>query len=61
MSLDPDAIVDRRRIRRKLTFWRVSPLVIAIAAIVGVGVIAAGGRGGLLARRSRSRGSISTG
>ncbi len=23
MSLDSDAIVDRRRIRRKLTFWRV--------------------------------------
>ena len=24
MSLDADAIVDRRRMRRKLTFWRVS-------------------------------------
>jgi protease IV len=35
MSLDADAIVDRRRIRRKLTFWRVSALVIALAAIVG--------------------------
>ena len=23
MSLDSDVIVDRRRIRRKLTFWRV--------------------------------------
>ena len=47
MSLDSDVIVDRRRIRRKLTFWRVAAAVIAIAAIVGVGVIAAGGRGGL--------------
>ncbi|UFX45413.1 signal peptide peptidase SppA [Bradyrhizobium sp. 41S5] len=45
MSLDSDVIVDRRRIRRKLTFWRVAAAVIAIAAIVGVGVIAAGGRG----------------
>ena len=24
MSLDADAIVDRRRMRRKLTFWRVT-------------------------------------
>ncbi|MGN1288180.1 MAG: signal peptide peptidase SppA [Bradyrhizobium sp.] len=47
MSLDSDVIADRRRIRRKLTFWRVAAAVIAIAAIVGVGVIAAGGRGGL--------------
>jgi len=30
MSLDADLIVDRRRMRRKLTFWR----VIAVAAIV---------------------------
>src|SRR5262249_43277197 len=35
MSLDADAIVDRRRIRRKLTFWRVSALVIALLAIAG--------------------------
>jgi protease IV len=39
MSLDADAIVDRRRIRRKLTFWRVSALVIALAAIVGAAVM----------------------
>jgi len=38
MSLDADLIVDRRRLRRKLTFWR----VIAIAVIVlGIGGIAA--------------------
>ena len=35
MSLDADAIVDRRRMRRKLTFWRVSALVIVMLAIVG--------------------------
>ena len=33
MSLDSDVIVDRRRIRRKLTFWRVAAVVVAIAAI----------------------------
>ena len=36
MSLDSDVIVDRRRIRRKLTFWRVVAAVVAIAAIVAV-------------------------
>jgi protease-4 len=35
MSLDADAIVDRRRLRRKLTFWRVSALVVLVLAIVG--------------------------
>jgi hypothetical protein len=33
MSLDSDVIVDRRRIRRKLTFWRVTAALVAIAAI----------------------------
>jgi protease-4 len=40
MSLDSDVIVDRRRIRRKLTFWRVVAGLVAIAAIVAVGAIA---------------------
>src|SRR2546430_4244318 len=40
MSLDSDVIVDRRRIRRKLTFWRVTAVLVAIAAIVTVGVVA---------------------
>jgi protease-4 len=35
MSLDADAIVDRRRMRRKLTFWRLGAAVIALAAIAG--------------------------
>ncbi|MGE5164368.1 MAG: signal peptide peptidase SppA [Sphingobacteriales bacterium] len=38
MSLDPDAIVDRRRMRRKLTFWRVSALVVALLAIGGAAI-----------------------
>jgi len=33
MSLDADAIVDRRRLRRKLTFWRVISLLILLAAL----------------------------
>ena len=37
MSLDSDIIVDRRRMRRKLTFWRVVAALVAIAAIVAVG------------------------
>jgi protease IV len=39
MSLDADAIVDRRRMRRKLTFWRVTALVIALLAIIGSALV----------------------
>jgi protease-4 len=35
MSLDADLIVDRRRMRRKLTFWRVLAFLVAIVAIIG--------------------------
>src|ERR1700680_1327526 len=59
MSLDSDVIVDRRRIRRKLTFWRVVAALVAIAAIVTVGVIATpGGRGALTASGSIGRDNI---
>jgi protease-4 len=45
MSLDADAIVDRRRMRRKLTFWRVSALLIALIALVGLAAaLVPGGR-----------------
>jgi protease IV len=37
MSLDADQIVDRRRMRRKLTFWRVFAVVLAIGAVIGLG------------------------
>ncbi|WP_375413364.1 signal peptide peptidase SppA [uncultured Bradyrhizobium sp.] len=40
MPLDSDVIVDRRRMRRKLTFWRVAAVAVAIAAILTVGVLA---------------------
>jgi len=38
MSLDADLIVDRRRMRRKLTFWRVVTVLVVIAAVVGAGL-----------------------
>lgn len=59
MSLDSDVIVDRRRIRRKLTFWRVVAVVVAIAAIAGVALLATpGGRGALTASGSIARVNI---
>lgn len=39
MSLDADAIVDRRRMRRKLTFWRVAALLIVILAVAGAALV----------------------
>ena len=38
MSLDADTIVDRRRMRRKLTFWRVFAVLLAIAAVLATGI-----------------------
>ncbi len=35
MSLDADLIVDRRRMRRKLTFWRVVAVVVIVLAAAG--------------------------
>lgn len=56
MSLDSDIIVDRRRIRRKLTFWRVMAALIAIAAIAGFALIATpGARGSFAAAGSIAR------
>jgi protease-4 len=57
MSLDADLIVDRRRMRRKLTFWRVAAVVVAVVAVVvGAAVLSGtrtaftGGPGGAIAR-----------
>src|SRR5690242_3536276 len=50
MSLDADLIVDRRRMRRKLTFWRVFAVLILIAAVVAVA--AAVGRSDVLSAGS---------
>ncbi len=40
MSLDSDMIVDRRRLRRKLTFWRVTATLVVIAAVMGLAALA---------------------
>lgn len=55
MSLDADHIVDRRRMRRKLTFWRVIGVGLAILAVIAVAVPFAsrtgiGGPGAYIAR-----------
>jgi protease IV len=56
MSLDSDIIVDRRRIRRKLTFWRVAAAVVAIGALVTIGLIVTpGGRSSLATTGSIAR------
>jgi protease-4 len=66
MSLDADQIVDRRRMRRKLTFWRVATVVVALLAIGALGAglarrtgMAGGAPGSSIARISIN-GAIST-
>jgi protease-4 len=59
MSLDSDVIVDRRRIRRKLTFWRVLAVIIAIAAIAAIGaLVSPGARGTFTSAGSIARVNI---
>ncbi len=41
MSIDPEAIADRRRLRRKLSFWRVAGISGLIAAVAALGYAAA--------------------
>jgi protease-4 len=56
MALDTDVIVDRRRIRRKLTFWRVVAALIAIVSIVGFAMVATpAGRGAFTTAGSIAR------
>ena len=58
MSLDADTIVDRRRMRRKLTFCRVCAVIVAICAVIAVGAalrapgtdVLVGGTSGSIAR-----------
>jgi protease-4 len=49
MSLDADHIVDRRRMRRKLTYWRVLAVFVAVVAVAGAGALLTSGRTGLIA------------
>lgn len=41
MSIDAEAIADRRRLRRKLSFWRVAGFAGLIAAVAAIGYVAA--------------------
>jgi protease-4 len=60
MSLDADTIVDRRRMRRKLSFWRVFAVVLAICAVVAMGAaLRAPGTGMLLGQASGSIARVS--
>ncbi|AXS39067.1 signal peptide peptidase SppA [Breoghania sp. L-A4] len=36
MTLDADVLVDRRRLRRKLTFWRVAAVLVLAGALIGL-------------------------
>ena len=56
MSLDADLIVDRRRMRRKLTFWRV--LAVLFIAVIVVGVAAFLQQSLRTCRSLTSRGSL---
>ncbi|MBD8891758.1 signal peptide peptidase SppA [Roseibium litorale] len=49
MSVDADYLVDRRRIRRKLTFWRVTAFVILVIALIA-GLLAVSDYGNLSKR-----------
>jgi protease IV len=55
MSLDADTIVDRRRMRRKLTFWRVTAIAVLVLAVAAVAELVGrrtgfGGAGAYIAR-----------
>ena len=42
MALDAELIADRRRLRRKLSFWRVVAFAVLILAVIGAALSAAG-------------------
>jgi protease-4 len=49
MALRADDLIDRRRLRRKLTFWRVAALAVAMAAIIaGAGLLTGESRFGIV-------------
>ncbi len=47
MSLDADYIVDRRRMRRKLTFWRVIAVLLVVVTVAGIAAVSSRGVGGM--------------
>lgn len=42
MSLTSDLLVDRRRLRRQLTFWRVLAVLVALGAVLAAGLMLGG-------------------
>lgn len=50
MSMDPDVLIERRRLRRRLGLWRAIAFIAVIAAIIAAGAWA-GGLGDMAARR----------
>jgi len=52
MTLEADQIVDRRRLRRKVTFWRVFSILLIVAGLVGAGIFFAGPGGRMMGTSS---------
>jgi protease-4 len=42
MPIDAEIMADRRRLRRKLSFWRVAAFLVLIGAVIGAGLMVAG-------------------
>jgi protease-4 len=59
MSLDADFIVDRRRMRRKLTFWRVATIVLIVLGLAGAAALSSNRKYGLGVRPYIARLTIS--
>lgn len=59
MTIDAQVIADRRSLRRKLSFWRVAAVGLAISAIVGVGYVSTRGGGMMESGQQIARVSIS--
>ena len=38
MSLDADMLVDRRRLKRRLSFWRIAAVVLAVVVVTATGL-----------------------
>jgi|LNFM01.1.fsa_nt_gb protease-4 len=59
MSLETEALLDRRRLRRSMSFWRAAAVLAGVVAVAVLGFLAAGGPGGpLLEKRQIARVSL---
>lgn len=59
MSLETEALLDRRRLRRSMSFWRAAAVIAAVIALGVVGYLAAGGSSGsLLGKQQIARVSL---